>query len=141
MKAGFDFERIELLDHAIRAVGELLVIVRRPPHHQVAIRVKARSLIVKAMCHLVTNDGANAAVVERIVSLWIVERRLQNARRENDLVELRIVISIYCRRRHATFGLFYWPADLAEIASDFKPSRLHSLCVLSDATNLKPCLV
>src|SRR5437899_11857974 len=98
MQTRFDFKRTELVHDAIGSLAELLEVVRRPPHHQIAVGVKLRALIVKAVRHLMTDHGADAAVVESIVSFWIVKRRLENAGGKNDLVELWIVIGIDRRR-------------------------------------------
>ena len=46
----------------------------RPPVAEVALRVEAAALIVEAVQHLVTDHGADAAVVQRIVGFGIEDR-------------------------------------------------------------------
>src|SRR5436190_24267181 len=120
MQTRFDFKRIELLDNAIRPLGELFVIIGTPPHNEISVSVEARALIVEAVGHLMTNDRADASIIECLVRFRIVEGRLENAGGKNDLVELRIVISVDRRRRHAPFGFVNGLADLAEVTLEIK---------------------
>src|SRR6266542_2345621 len=120
MKTRLDFVFVELLHDAISSRIELLEIILRPPHYQVSVRVELRARVVEAMRHFVTNDGADTAIVERVVRLRIVEGRLQNSRGKNDLVHRRIVISIHCRRRHSPLSLIDRLANLAQIASELE---------------------
>ena len=81
------------------------------------------ALIVEAVRHLVADDRADAAVVDRVVRLRIEERRLQNAGREHDLVHVRIVVGVHGRRRHAPFGAIDRFADLLQLAVRFRTCR------------------
>ena len=65
------------------------------------------------MRHFVTDNHADGAVVGRIVSLNVEERRLQDSCREADLVGRRVVVSIDRLRRHQPFGLVRWFVGLA----------------------------
>src|SRR2546425_9404288 len=94
MQSRLNFIRAELVHDAIGSLAEFLEVVRRPPHYEVAVGVKLRALIVEPVRHFVADHGADAAVVESIVGFRIVKRWLQNSGRENDLVELWIVIGI-----------------------------------------------
>src|SRR5690349_17306663 len=123
MQSGFDFERVELFYHAIGARGELLVIIRRPPHRKISVCIEPRTLIVEAVRHFMANDGTDASVIECIVSFWIIERRLKDSGWENDFVVLWIVISIDRRWRHSPFGLINRPADLSGIAAEIELAR------------------
>src|SRR6266542_332908 len=68
MKTRLDFVFVELLHDAISSRIELLEIILRPPHYQVSVRVELRARVVEAMRHFVTNDGADPAIVERVVN-------------------------------------------------------------------------
>ena len=60
-----------------------------------------------------------AAVVDRRVGVGVEERRLQDRRREHDLVERRVVVGVDRLRHHAPLG----PVDrLAELASGCRPA-------------------
>ena len=95
MQSRFDFIRTELVHDTIGSLAELLEVVRSPPHYEVAVGVKFRALIVEAVRHLVADHRAYPAIIKRVVGFRIVERWLQNSSRENDFVELWIVISIH----------------------------------------------
>src|SRR5205809_166664 len=95
MQSRFDFIRTELVHDAIGSVAEFLEVVRSPPHYEVTVGVKFRALIVEAVRHLVSGYLAYPAIIKRVVGFRIVERWLHNSSRENDFVELRIVISIH----------------------------------------------
>src|SRR5215204_4163427 len=78
-ESGLDLEGVELLDDAVGALVELLQVLGRPPHDEVAVGVELRARVVKAVRHLVADDGADAAVVEGVVGLRAVEGRLKAA--------------------------------------------------------------
>src|ERR1700734_1165195 len=83
---------------------------------QIAAAVVLTALIVETMADLVADDGADAAIVGRIVRLGVEERRLQNRSREHDLIQLGIVIGIDSLSVHAPFGAIDWLAEFVEIA-------------------------
>src|SRR5579883_2738434 len=81
---------IPLVDDALRARVEPRRIRRRPPVGQVSNRVELAAGVVEAVRRFVADDGADAAVVDGHVRVFIEERRLQDARRKDDLVDGRI---------------------------------------------------
>src|SRR5437899_1989617 len=141
MQSRFDFKRTELVHDAIGSLAELLEVIRRPPHHEIAVGVKLRTLIVEAVRHLVTDDRAYPAIIKRIVGFRIVERRLQNSGWENDFVELWVVISIHRRRRHSPFSFVDRPANLTEAALELELSRGHIIVVVRSTADLQRFIV
>ena len=63
-----------------------------------------------------TDHCAHRAVVHGVIPVRIVERRLQDAGRENNFVQLRIVVRVHRRRRHPPFATIHRLADLAPVA-------------------------
>src|ERR1041385_6175841 len=141
MQSRLDFIRIELLNNTVRAGGEFLVVIRCPPHRQVTIRVEARAGIIETVRHLVTDHGADAAVIDRVIGFWIVEGRLQNTCGKNDLVELRIVISVHGWRRHAPLSLINGLADLAEVSPELEFTGRNKIVVVSSTPNLQRLII
>lgn len=72
-----------LVDHALGALLERSDRRVVPPLHHVAVLVELSALVVEAVRDLVSDDNADAAVVERFGKAAAVEERLQNAGREN----------------------------------------------------------
>ena len=68
---------------ALEVDGGLVV----PPLVDVAEVVELAPLVVEAVRDLVPDDAADATVVERLREVLVVERRLQDARREHWRVE------------------------------------------------------
>src|SRR5579864_7895383 len=120
VQAFFGFVAVELLSYALAAVLEALQIFRSPPILQIAARVELRALIVEAVGDFVADDRADAAVVVCVVALGIVKRELQDARGEDDFVELRIVVGIDGGRGHAPLAAVHGLADFGEVARGFK---------------------
>ena len=141
MQSRFDFKRTELVHDAIGSLAELLEVVRRPPHHQIAVGVKLRALIVEAVRHFVTDHRADAAIIKRIVGFRIIERGLQNSGWKNDFVELWVVVSIHRGRRHSPFSFVHWPANFAEAALELEFSRGHIIVVVGSAADLQRFIV
>src|ERR1043165_2054462 len=79
------------------------------------------------MRHLMTDNGADSPVVDSIVGGWIEERRLQDASRKDDFVELWIVVSIDGWRRHAPFRFINGFANLRQIAPVLEGAGLNSI--------------
>ena len=77
---------IEEIGHHFGASIKILLIGLRPPVDKVSIFIKLATLIIESMGHLMTNNYANSAIVERIISLHIEERILENSSREADFV-------------------------------------------------------
>ena len=76
-----------------------------------------------------------AAEVNGLVELAVVERRLQNAGGEVDVVHLRIVIGVYGGRRHVPFFLVDRLADLCDLPLELervRPERIADRVTLLD---------
>src|SRR5205823_10319207 len=116
-------EAAVLVDEALGSVGERLRVLRGPPLLEIAARVELPSLIVEAVRQFVADDGAHAAVVDAGVALDAVERRLQDAGGEVDVVLERVVVRVDGRRRHAPFALVYRLADLVQLAAELERVR------------------
>ncbi len=99
---------------------EILAVCLGPPVLQHAIAIIFRALIVEAVADLVADGGADLAIVHRVVGVGIEEGRLQDAGREHDLVERRIVIGVVGRRRHAPFGAVDRLIDALRMAVPFE---------------------
>jgi hypothetical protein len=80
---------------------------------------------------LVSDRGADLAIVHRIVGVGIEIRRLQNAGRKDDLVEIEIVIGVVGRWRHAPFGAIDGTIDAAKL-----PIPLENIGVLDAADQI-----
>ena len=87
---------------------------------QVALGVELAALVVEAVGQLVADGGAGIAVVGRVVQLRIVERRLQYAGREVDVVHLRVVVGVDRGRRHLPLAAIHRLADFGELAPVFE---------------------
>src|SRR5689334_18913551 len=72
------------------------------------------------MCQLMSDYDSNPAIIDSIGSAIGIERRLQNSRREINVVLRGAVISIYGRRSHAPFRAIYGLADLIDVSLAFK---------------------
>ena len=59
---------------------------RAPPVAKHAVRIELAALVVEAVAHLVADDRADRTVIDRRIGVRIEERRLQDRRREGDLV-------------------------------------------------------
>ena len=62
------------------------MVVRGEPVAQIAVGIELAAPIVEAVAHLVADDAADAAIVDRVVRVGIEERRLQDRRRKHDFV-------------------------------------------------------
>ena len=82
---------IHIFDNLLRQKSEILFSIIHvwnisdpsPPASCLPILVELPSLVVEAVCDLVSDDDADAAVVEALGEGGVVERRLQDARREH----------------------------------------------------------
>ena len=93
----------------------------RPPVAQISDLIELPALIVKSVRHFVSDYRAHAAVVDGVIGFRIEERRLQDSRRENDLVHHGVVIGVHRRRRHSPFAAIDRFADFlrSRFASKF----------------------
>src|SRR3984885_9149581 len=88
-------EVVVLVHLAVGPLGEGLAVRRRLPLAQVALAVVLGAFVVEAMRHLVPDDHADAAEVLRRICRQRIERRLQNACGEVDVVHARLVVGVY----------------------------------------------
>src|SRR5579884_2912108 len=101
MKLVFNNVAVELFLNALSPLLEPFQIIGRPPVHQVSMRIKLASLIVKTMRHFMSDHRTHCAIVDGVIGVGIEERRLKNASWKHDLVHRRIVIGIHGGRRHS----------------------------------------
>ena len=66
------------------------------------------------MAHLMTDYYTNTTIVERVVSIHVKERRLQNTSWEANLIGSRTIVSIYCLRSHVPLC---WVNRLAKLVN------------------------
>ena len=79
---------------------------------------------------------AGAAEVNGIVHVGVKVRRLQNAGREIDGVELGIVIGVDGGRSHGPFAAIHRLADLVQPAMKFEVARLMDILQETPASDL-----
>src|ERR1051325_2997855 len=79
-------ELVILINQALSTLFEGLFIFRRPPVLEIAFGVEERPLIVKSMSEFVANHRTHTAEIQRIISLEIIEWRLEDASREVDVI-------------------------------------------------------
>src|SRR5205807_2676208 len=89
--------------------------------------VDLSALTVKSVRHFVSDYRAHPAVINGVIGFRIEERRLQNARWENDLVHHWVVIGIHCWRRHSPFASIDRFADFFELAIYFEIRGSHGV--------------
>src|SRR4029079_10322167 len=94
------FVSVELLCKRLARCLELFQIGVSPPIAQMAFGVKLGARVVKAMTDLMANRGAYAPIVYRGRRSGIVERRLENARREVQRVQDRQADRVHVLRFH-----------------------------------------
>src|SRR2546430_5416818 len=78
----------------IDALMECLLILPLPPVAQHAACVRLGALIIESVTHLVSDDAADAAVVDRRIRVGVEEGGLKDGGREHHLVERRIVVGV-----------------------------------------------
>src|SRR3982074_1588140 len=76
VKSGHRLIGVVLCDECTRLGVELLVVLLSEPVVQVAVGIVLTSIVVEAMTYFVTDDGADSAVVDRVVGLHIEKGRL-----------------------------------------------------------------
>ena len=102
-----NFDTVKESNHYIGTFLEVLSIFFRPPVFQITVFVVLATLVVEAVCHLMTDYNTDCTVIEGIVSIHIEERILQDTGRETDFVRCRVVISVYGLRSHQPLVLVY----------------------------------
>ena len=116
-------DRIELLDQNVGLGLERGGVLFGPPVVHVAVLVEVAALVVESVGHLVADHHADGAVVDRVIGIGVVERRLENGRREADLVGRGIVVGVDRLRRHEPFVLVDRLAELAQIVERAPQAR------------------
>ena len=92
-----------LLDEALHTLFEVVDGRVFPPLMQVTVFVVLATLIVERMRQFVPHHNAHCAVVQRLRIMNIVEWRLQDAGREDDLVFRWRIVGVHRWRRHLPF--------------------------------------
>src|SRR5215813_13027176 len=82
-----------------------------PPIREITGRIKLSPLVVEAVRHFMTDHRPHATIVESVVSFSIKKWRLQDSRREDDLVYLRLVVGIHSWWRHGPLHSVHRPAN------------------------------
>src|SRR5207253_3275859 len=113
-----------LVRDALAALVVLLGVGRRPPVAQISLRIELAPLVVEAVGDFVPDHRAGAAEVNGIVHVGVKVRRLQNAGRKIDGVELGIVIGVDGGRSHGPLAAIYRLADLVQPAMKLEVARL-----------------
>src|SRR5947208_15201571 len=104
-----------LMDNARGTLLKFLGVLLSPPLVEIAFGIELAAFVVESVRELVANYGGRVAVVNGIVHLQVIERRLQNAGGKIDVVHLRIVISVDRRRGHAPLAPVNRLADLGNL--------------------------
>ena len=118
-----DHDLVELVCKHLGLCLELGRILFCPPGRHVAVLVEEASLVVESVRHLMSDNDSDRSVVDRVVSIRIEERRLEDSCREADLVGGRVVICVDGLRRHAPLSLVGRLAELGEIVGHVPLAR------------------
>ena len=78
-----------------------------------------------------TDDNADGAVVNCIVSVRIVERWLKNRSREADFVGRRVVIGIHRLWTHQPLSLVHWLSEASQVVLHTPESGLADVLVVA----------
>ena len=114
--------------HSVRSWNFLRSSVGPPDFLDVAVEVVLGALVVEAVGHLVADDDADAAEVDRRVGRVVEEGRLQDAGGEVDVVLRRHVVGVHGGRRHAPLGGVDGLAELGEVALVFEDLGAEARC-------------
>ena len=109
---------------------ELLRIPGLPPVVHVPVGVVLASLVVEPVRDLVADDGADGAEVNRGIGAGVEKRRLQNRRREHDLVEHGVVVGVDLLRRHEPALAIHGRVDARQHARVLEPLRREAVGVV-----------
>ena len=128
----------KLLDELARALRKCLGIGWRPPVFELAGSVKARPLIIVAVRHLVTDHGADASVIGRVIGIGIEKRRLKDGCRKHNVVAGCTVVGIDNLRPRVPFIPFDRLADLAQCPLVVEFLQRLQIVVVAVATGAQP---
>src|SRR5580658_8130768 len=123
MDAGLDEIAIELVRHACGALMKAFEILSAPPVAQPPLRIKLRTLIVKAVTDLMADDHSDAAVIHGVHGLRIKGRWLQDACREEDRIQQGVVAGIGGRWRLVEAAAIGGLADAPAVVADVPRAR------------------
>ena len=84
---------------------KVLTILFGPPVCHITILIIMASLIIKSVCHLMSNHHTDSSIIEGIIGLRVKEWILKNTCRETNLICRRIIISIHRLWGHQPFIL------------------------------------
>mmetsp|Transcript_18028 Transcript_18028/g.45094 ORF Transcript_18028/g.45094 Transcript_18028/m.45094 type:complete len:315 (+) Transcript_18028:464-1408(+) len=141
---------LRLLLHQLRLCLEQLRVLLLPPVDYIAAIVKLAALVVISMSNLVRDYGADRSEVDcdemlrpavhiqaelYLVQLLVVEWRLEDRRREDDLVVQRVEVGVHLVRVHLPFGLVLRRVDLL-VKFSLQLERRHLPAQLEDPVAL-----
>ena len=129
--ARHDLNLVELGHKHLGLGVELLGILRRPPVGHIPVLVEESALVVESVGHLVTDHDSDSAVVDGVVRVSVEERRLEDRRREADLVRRRVIVGVDCLRRHSPFGLVGRLAEFGHIVGRVPGSGCAEILVVA----------
>jgi hypothetical protein len=111
-------EGVELLNQPSRQRLECLPVILRPPVAQFASAVELRPLVIEPVADLVADHRSDTPVVDRVIGVGCEERRLQDRRREDDLVQHRMVVGVDRLGSHQPLVVVHGLAHLVQVAVD-----------------------
>ena len=100
IEVGQHFDGREEVGIFVCPLGKLLAVVLRPPIGHVAVLVVVASLVVEAVCHLMSDDHTDGTIVEGIVGSHVEEGHLEDTCREADFIGGGVVVCIDGLRSH-----------------------------------------
>ena len=106
--ASVDLNAVELLDHILGELFELLVVLFGPPIGEVAILIALGAIVVESVADLVSDDGADATKVLFPLLLDAIERSLEDSGREGDVVGAWVIASVDEVSWHSPFASIDW---------------------------------
>ena len=124
---GQHLDRVELLYEDVGLGLERSSVLLRPPVVHVAVLVEVAALVVEPVGHLVADHHADGTVVHGVVSLGVVERRLEDGCREADLVGRRVVVGVHRLGRHVPLVLIDRLAELRNIVGRIPEAGIHDV--------------
>ena len=131
MNARQNLHLIKLLHEHCGLRLESLGIFGSPPISHISVLVEETALVVETVSHLVADDNADGSVVHCIISVRIVERRLENRSREADFVGRRVVIGIHRLRAHQPFSLVHRFSEASQVVLYTPESSLADVLVVA----------
>ena len=114
VNAGDRLNGVVLLDHALRAFIEFLLVFFRPPILEIAVFIELAALVVEAMREFVADGRAHVAIIGGIIFLVAEEGRLKVSGGKVDVILLRIVVGVdgraaTCTTHSCRPACRFWP--------------------------------